>query len=84
VAETLSSEGYAVEEAGSAKQTLAALSAGSRPAVILMTACGTPEMLANAERLGAYRILNKPVDMTELPALVQQSYDRRLASLGRH
>ena len=110
LAETLSSEGHEVEEAGSAKQTLAALSAGSTPdvilldfrmpdskdltllqtvrrvrpetAVIMMTAFGTDEMIEDAERLGAYRVLNKPIDMMELPVLVQQSHDSRVASLN--
>ena len=112
LAETLAGEGHEVEEAGSAKQTLATLSAGSTPdvilldfrmpdskdltlleavrrvrpetAIIMMTAFGTPEMIADAERLGAYRVVNKPIDMMDLPVLVQQSHNSRVASIDRH
>jgi DNA-binding NtrC family response regulator len=39
-------------------------------AVIMMTAFGTPEMFKEAVELGAYRVLNKPFDVMQLPALV--------------
>jgi two-component system, NtrC family, response regulator AtoC len=112
LAETLEAAGHAVEEAGTAKQTLEALALGSAPdvvlldfrmpdskdltllqtirqnrphaAVIMMTAFGTPEMIGEAERLGAYRVLNKPIDMTDLAALVEQSHAARLAADKRH
>jgi two-component system response regulator AtoC len=111
LAETLTTAGHVVEEAGSARQTLQALAAGPAPdvvlldfrmadsndlklleairrtrpdtAVIMMTAFGTPEMIADAERLGAYRVLSKPIDMTDLDALVHESHAAHLAS-SRH
>jgi CheY-like chemotaxis protein len=45
-----------------------------RAAIILMTAFGTPEVFAGAARLGAWRILHKPFEITELPHLVQAAY----------
>jgi two-component system response regulator AtoC len=112
LAETLINAGHLVEEAGTAKQTVEALAAGSAPdvvlldfrmpdskdlklletirrtrpgsAVIMMTAFGTPEMVADAERLGVYQVLSKPIDMTDLPALVQQSHAARIASNNPH
>jgi DNA-binding NtrC family response regulator len=45
-----------------------------RAAIILMTAFGTPEVFAGAARLGAWRILHKPFEVTELPHLVQAAY----------
>jgi len=41
-----------------------------RSAVVLMTASGTPDMVAEAYRLGVYRILNKPFDLVEVPNMV--------------
>jgi len=43
-------------------------------AIILMTAFGTPEVFAGAEELGAWRILHKPFEFTELPQLVQAAH----------
>jgi DNA-binding NtrC family response regulator len=37
-----------------------------RSAVVLMTASGTPEMVAEAYRMGAYRVLIKPFDLVEV------------------
>jgi len=45
-----------------------------RAAIILMTAFGTPEVFSGAAKLGAWRILNKPFEVTELPHLVQAAY----------
>jgi DNA-binding NtrC family response regulator len=42
--------------------------------VIMMTAYGTPAMLAGAAKLGAFRVLSKPVEMHDLVPLVQQAY----------
>ena len=39
-------------------------------AVVLMTASGTPEMLADANRLGVFRVVNKPFDLVELHNMV--------------
>jgi DNA-binding NtrC family response regulator len=41
-----------------------------RSAVVLMTASGTPEMVAEAYRLGVYRVLNKPFDLAEVHNMV--------------
>lgn len=38
--------------------------------VILMTAFGTPELVAGALELGAYDVMAKPFDMNELEAVV--------------
>jgi len=46
--------------------------------VIMMTAFGTPEVVGGAVRLGAYRVLNKPVEMRDLVPLVQQAWESRL------
>ena len=40
-------------------------------AVIMATAYGTPEVQRGAERLGAVRVMDKPLDMTTLPDLVR-------------
>jgi DNA-binding NtrC family response regulator len=45
--------------------------------VIMMTAFGTPEVLAGAAHLGAYRVLSKPVELSDLAAMVQQACDAR-------
>ena len=39
-------------------------------AVVLMTASGTPEMVAEVYRLGVYRVLNKPFDLVEVHNVV--------------
>lgn len=41
-----------------------------RARIILMTALGTPALVQGALCLGASRVLEKPFDMTDLPALV--------------
>lgn len=40
--------------------------------VILMTAFGTPEVVSDAQQLGAYCVLGKPFELNDLAALVQQ------------
>jgi DNA-binding NtrC family response regulator len=41
--------------------------------VILMTAHGTPEILAEALQAGAYGVLGKPFDLSHVVGLVQQA-----------
>lgn len=41
--------------------------------VILMTAYGTPEILAEARQLGAVQTLSKPFDMTRIVGLVREA-----------
>jgi DNA-binding NtrC family response regulator len=41
--------------------------------VIMMTAYGTNEVIDGAARLGAYRVLGKPVELRELVPLVEQA-----------
>jgi len=45
--------------------------------VVMMTAFGTPAMQAGALERGAYRVVNKPVEMRDLVPLVQEAYDTR-------
>jgi DNA-binding NtrC family response regulator len=45
--------------------------------VILMTAYGTPEVEKGAMDLGVFRVVGKPLEMTEVPALVSQAYAAR-------
>ena len=42
-------------------------------AVVMMTAFATPEMIHDAEALGAARVVGKPIEMTELPRLACES-----------
>jgi len=51
-------------------ETIRKLTPGS--AVIMMTAFGTPEMVAGALALGASRVLTKPFDVHDLAALVAE------------
>jgi DNA-binding NtrC family response regulator len=44
-----------------------------RSAVVLMTASGEPEVVANAYRFGVYRVLDKPFDIAEVQSLVSCS-----------
>jgi two-component system nitrogen regulation response regulator GlnG len=44
-----------------------------RAQVMLMTAFGTPEVIAGALRLGVYRVVGKPVDMGEVRSLVGEA-----------
>lgn len=41
--------------------------------VILITAFGTPELAADARKLGAYDVLNKPFDLHVLQAVVEHA-----------
>ena len=45
--------------------------------IILMTAYGTPEILQAALDLGAYRVISKPFDMSDLAPLVAQAHASR-------
>ena len=53
-------------------QRLRALSPSSR--IVLMTAYGTPEVMADAIRLGAVGVVNKPLEMQDVPTLVSRAY----------
>jgi DNA-binding NtrC family response regulator len=112
LAETLQHAGHTVEEAGSATQTLDALSHGFVPdvvlldfrlpdsndldllrrirslvpasAVVMMTAFSTPEMIADAKKLGVYDVIHKPVDINDLASLVIDSHAAAPARLNGH
>jgi DNA-binding NtrC family response regulator len=100
VREGLESAGYAVVEAGTAREALSSLGDGAAGAavalldlklpdsddlsllrrvlaaapacrVIMMTAHGTPELLAQAVREGAFGTIAKPFDLTRIVGLVQ-------------
>jgi DNA-binding NtrC family response regulator len=43
-------------------------------AVVLMTAHGTVELADDAQSLGAYRVLHKPLDMHDVDSLVRDAY----------
>jgi DNA-binding NtrC family response regulator len=45
--------------------------------VIMMTAFGTPEVVDGAVTLGAYCVMNKPLEMRDLVPLVEQAYESR-------
>jgi two-component system response regulator AtoC len=45
--------------------------------VVLMTAYGTPEVVKGALDLGVFRVVGKPLEMTDVPALVSQAYAAR-------
>ena len=45
--------------------------------VIMMTAYGTSEMVEGAIRLGAYKVLSKPVELSDLIPLVERAYQTR-------
>ena len=56
-------------------QLLATIRATSpRSRVVLMTAYGTPEVAAEALRLGAVYVVNKPLDMQEVADLVSRAH----------
>lgn len=55
--------------------TIRRQSPGSK--VILMTAFGTPEVMRGALDLGAFRVVSKPFEMSEMAALVAQARDAR-------
>jgi DNA-binding NtrC family response regulator len=44
-------------------------------AVIMMTAYGTPEMTTGALDLGAFRVVPKPFEVHDMPALVIQAHE---------
>lgn len=41
--------------------------------VVMMTAYGTPDVAAEALRLGAVCVLNKPIEMNEVPEIVSRA-----------
>lgn len=45
--------------------------------VIVMTAHGTPEALAQAAALGAVRVVGKPFDVTDLTRIVTEAWSNR-------
>ncbi len=49
-----------------------------RSQVILMTAYGTPEVTKGALDLGAYKVVSKPFEMSDMAALVAQARAARL------
>jgi DNA-binding NtrC family response regulator len=100
VREALESAGYAVVEAGSAREALASLAAAAADVVLLdlklpdsddlsllrrvraaspgcrvimMTAHGTPEILAEALHAGAFRTVAKPFDLGQVVGLVREA-----------
>ena len=61
-------------------QLLATIRALSpRSCVVLMTAFGTPEVAAEALRLGAFCVVNKPLEMQEVADLVSRAHGSRPA-----
>jgi DNA-binding NtrC family response regulator len=42
--------------------------------VVVMTAYGTPEVVKEAMDLGVFRVVGKPLEMTDVPDLVAQAY----------
>ncbi len=49
----------------------------------MMTAFSTAGMTAEAEQLGAYCVMTKPMDMDQLPTLVAQASSARSAGAER-
>lgn len=43
--------------------------------VVLMTAYGTPEVVSEALRLGAFCVVDKPIEMQEVADLVSRAHD---------
>jgi two-component system, NtrC family, response regulator len=43
-------------------------------AVVMMTAFGTPEMMAQAERLGVYEVVAKPFDVATIADVLVKAY----------
>jgi len=46
-------------------------------AIVVMTAEGTPEMTASALHLGAFHVLAKPFDMSDIAGVVQRAHQSR-------
>jgi DNA-binding NtrC family response regulator len=47
-----------------------------KTSIVMMTAFGTPEMLRQAIELGAYRVITKPFEISDMAALVVEARDR--------
>jgi DNA-binding NtrC family response regulator len=43
--------------------------------VVMMTAYGTPDLRAGALNLGVHRLIDKPVDMDDLPGIIEQAIE---------
>ena len=43
-------------------------------AVIMMTAFGTPDVMASAIKLGAYQVIPKPFEVHDVPSLVLEAH----------
>ena len=46
-------------------------------AIVMMTAHGNSEVVTGAIRLGAYRVVNKPLEMGDLATLIQEAHSSR-------
>ena len=54
-------------------------------AIVMMTAYGAPEMIAEATSIGVEQVMSKPLDMSEILTVVHASHAARTArGLGRH
>lgn len=42
--------------------------------VVMMTAFGSEDMVAEAERLGVYAVVDKPIAIDDLPSLVERAH----------
>ena len=50
-----------------------------RSAVVLMTACNSPELTGDAIAMGAHRVIDKPFEMQALEICLQEAYSSRPA-----
>ena len=48
-----------------------------RAVLVMMTAFGTPEMIEEAGRLGAYQVVPKPFDVHDIEPLILQAHALR-------
>jgi len=53
-------------------------------AVVMMSAYVTPEVADGARQLGAYGVVSKPVELTDLPALVIDSHAAHVRAQNGH
>ena len=54
-------------------RVLSAMRRVSRVPIVVMTAFGTPDLLDEARRLGAFDVINKPFDMQEVGPLIERA-----------
>ena len=52
-------------------------------AVVMMSADLTPEMVNKATELGAYRVMPKPFDMSDIEPVLRNAHSREVSSDGR-